>query len=304
MSAENDGSGRRSNRSTVQIGNEFRDHVCQLLAAAGFHDITAETREGFKKADAATVWTQDTLIGRLRFLVEAKDYSGALPKQECINFITEYGTLTDNGTTDHAWLICREQITPDGRALIDANNRRNLKCFTYAELQRHLFQVDGYLLDVVEQFDRSAIAEFYIKPMTDDGRDLEEIVRTWVSSKNEPPLAIIGGYGTGKSTFSLHLAASLAKECLRDSTNRVPILVPLGEIVDDQTIDGLVGKVLASQHRVGNYHFHLFRALNRAGRLVIIFDGLDEMKHGMTFSTFEQNMDRLLELDDLEADRK
>ena len=141
-----DGS-QQSDRSTVQIGNDFRDHVCQLLAAAGFHDITAETREGFKKADASTMWTQSTIVGQLRFLVEAKDYSGSLPKQECINFVTEYGTLIENGIADHAWLICKGPITPDGRALIDA--KRNLKCFTYAELQRHLFQVDGYLLDLV-----------------------------------------------------------------------------------------------------------------------------------------------------------
>lgn len=71
----------------------------------------------------------------------------------------------------------------------------------------------------------------------------------------------------------------------------------MGEIVDEQTVDGLIGKVLASQHRVSNYHYHLFHALNDAGRLLIIFDGLDEMKHGMTLSMFEQNINNLLGLD-------
>jgi hypothetical protein len=59
-----------------------------------------------------------------------------------------------------------------------------------------------------------------------------------------------------------------------------------------------MGKILASKSRVHNYHYDLFLELNRLGHLLIIFDGLDEMKFGMTFEIFERNIERLLSLDE------
>lgn len=206
----------RGGRSTVEIGDSFRDHVCRLLAAAGFHGITTESRELFKKADAS-LWASNTILGRLR-LIEAKDYSGNLPKSECIEFVTEYRTLIENRVANHAWLVSKGPIAADGRALIEANEHHNLKCFTYAELQRHLFQVDGYVLELLDQFNRSDISKFYVRPRIEEDQDLEAVVIAWLNSPNEPPLAIIGGYGTGKSTFALSLAASLARQSINDAT--------------------------------------------------------------------------------------
>jgi hypothetical protein len=71
----------------------------------------------------------------------------------------------------------------------------------------------------------------------------------------------------------------------------------LGEIFDEQSIDGLIGKVLASRHRVRGYHFQLFEILNENGQFVVIFDGFDEMKHGMTPARFERVMNTLMKLD-------
>src|SRR6185437_10070294 len=98
------------------------------------------------------------------------------------------------------------------------------------------FQVDSYLQDLIEQPEKSRLNEFYVRPFTTENTDLENVVRRWMAQPNPPPLAILGGYGTGKSTFAQKFAASLASECIGDATKRVPILVPLGEIVDDQTI--------------------------------------------------------------------
>jgi hypothetical protein len=94
-------------RSTTDEGNSFRDQVCSLLAAAGFNEIKAEVRADFKKVDASSVWSSDSILGTLRFLIEAKNYTGTLSKDECSNFVTEYGALVDDGHADHAWLISK-----------------------------------------------------------------------------------------------------------------------------------------------------------------------------------------------------
>jgi hypothetical protein len=287
-------------RSTTERGNDFRDQVFGLLNAAGFHG-DKEVRRDYKKADAAVVWSRDSFDGPVRYLVETKDYRNPLNKNECQTFVTEYLGLIRGGHADRAWLISRGDISPDGRALVDAHARDGLKCFTFENFQRNLLQLDRYLRDIIAEYHRSEIDRFYVRPTATEGGDLETVVSQWIDEVGAPPLAVLGGYGQGKSTFALHFAAAMAEEALHDPTKRVPILVPLGEIVDDQAIDGLIGKVLASRYRVDNYHFHLFEALNSAGRFVIIFDGLDEMKHGMTLHAFERNMAELMRLDRVKA---
>jgi hypothetical protein len=279
--------------STVDKGNSFRDVVDSLLAAAGFH-TDKEVRLDFKKADLA-LWITEQFSGPARFAVEAKDYGQTLPLSECSAFVAQYGSLVENRKIDGAWLVSRGPISPDGQAQIEA--KHGLSCFTFESFQRRLLNLDAYLRDLIDAYDKTSIARFYVPPHSVSGCDLEKLVRDWINADGAAPLAIIAGYGMGKSTFAKHLSASLAAEALANPIRRVPILVTLGEIVDEQSVDGLIGKVLASRYRAGNYHFHLFEALNRAGRFIIIFDGFDEMKHGMTLSMFERNISELLRLD-------
>lgn len=281
--------------STTAKGNDFRDLIDRILSAAGFSGVKSEIRLDHKKVDVVGLWGRRTFDGALTFAIEAKDYSGTVDKDECIKFIYEYKPLIDNRTIDRAWLISKGPISPDGRRLIEQN--RDIKCFTFSEFQRHLMGFDGYLLDIIKEYDNANIKEFYIPPFTEDNVDLEKLVNTWIVGSDSTPLAILAAYGKGKSTFALHLSAALAINAQNDSTQRIPILVRLGEIVNEQSLDGLIGKVLASKYEVANYHFHLFTELNEAGRFVIIFDGLDEMKHGMTIFMFEQTISSLLSLD-------
>src|SRR5262249_4237355 len=57
------------------------------------------------------------------------------------------------------------------------------------------------------------------------------------------------------------------------------------------------GKVFTSRPGVRGYNFGLFQKLNNDGRYVVIFDGFDEMKHGMTLSRFEANLTEFMRLD-------
>jgi hypothetical protein len=47
---------------------------------------------------------------------------------------------------------------------------------------------------------------------------------------------------------------------------------------------------------VGNYSFELISQLNKEGHFVWMFDGFDEMKHGLTFEQFRYNFSQLLTL--------
>lgn len=287
-----------SKESTTAKGNAFRDALEKVLSAAGF-TTTTETKVGHKNVDVSAVWTRDAITGVQRFAFEAKDFNGTLPAKECSEFATDHLPYLQTGAIDQAWLISNGPIAPGGRAVESLH--RNIQILTFIELQRRLLLIDSYLKDLVGQHDTSRLAEYYVRPETSDGEDLERHVEQWLAADDAPPLFVLGAYGKGKSTFATHIAAAMARRGLADPTARAPILVRLGEIADEQSIDGLLGKVLASQHRVTNYHFETFQALNRNGRFLIIYDGFDEMKHGLTPAKFQQVLAELMRLDEGDA---
>ena len=284
--------------STTEDGNAFRDSVARLLRAAGF-DAASEVEVGQKNADVLGVWLRDEIAGDQRYAFETKAYGGSLQLGPCSKFANEYGPLVQNRTVDQAWLISRGPITPKGRKA--AESQRGLQAMTFEELQRRLMRLDRLLKDLVDSYATSRIGDYYIPPVTPGGTALQSTVDAWLVESNPPPLFVLGPYGKGKSTFAHHLAATMALRAREDVTLRVPILVKLGEIADEQSLEGLLGKVLASQHRVLDYHFETFRALNRNGRFVVIYDGFDEMKHGLTPDKFQHVLVELMKLDEGDA---
>jgi hypothetical protein len=285
--------------STSSQGNDFRDKVASLLRAAGFSDVKTETSLHYKNVDIFSVWKRQSLDGELSYVIETKNYTGLVPFDECSVFASQYGEIVRKGLADRAWLISKGPVSPKGRDQIKSTMGKNLDCLTFEELQRRVFWVDGYLDDIGGQYLDSGLRRFYIPPHSDSGIDIEQYVFGWLDDNNDNsrPLAIMGGYGQGKTTFALHLAHQLIAKSKEDPTTRIPILIPLGEIQNEQSIEGLVGKILAYRHRIENYHYRTFSSLNENGRLVLLFDGFDEMRHGMTTATFAANIHEIMKLD-------
>ncbi|MFK0122425.1 NACHT domain-containing protein [Streptomyces nigra] len=121
---------------------------------------------------------------------------------------------------------------------------------------------------------------------------LEPLVQRWLrDDRITQSLAVIGSYGTGKSSFARKLAHSCAVSFDKSATGRIPLLIELRNFGGHQTIEGLV--IHEIQQRYGTaWTFQTFKRLNESGRLLLILDGFDEMKHGMTqealFHSFEQ----------------
>jgi Restriction endonuclease len=278
--------------SSAQRGNAFRALVASLLEAAGFI-AESEIRVNHNKVDVR--WRREDIGGPVRYLVEAKDCEATVSMPACREFVADYGTLIEARQADRAWLVCKGPISQDGRALVDS--KRDLNCLTFSEFNRKLMGIDSYLHDIVAGFDAEGTANWYIRPYTTENEDIENKIRHWMDEHNAPQIAVVSGYGKGKSTFARHLAASLAREALTDPTCRAPVLVPLGDIADEQSLEGLLGKVFTSRPGVRGYNFGLFEKLNQSGRFIIIFDGFNEMKHGMTISQLEANFVELMRLD-------
>ncbi len=107
-------------------------------------------------------------------------------------------------------------------------------------------------------------------------RDLDEIIDEWLADQSgkRRHLSILGEFGTGKSWFSrrLNYRAAHAK-------GRTPILIQLRQWAERFNVPGLITSTLEIEHGLRAAHgiYPAFERLNREGRLLLIFDGFDEM---------------------------
>ena len=70
------------------------------------------------------------------------------------------------------------------------------------------------------------------------------MLREWVARDDPRPVAILGGYGAGKSSLARRLVAAQAAEALADPLARRPVLIPLGDLARHSSLEGLLAEML------------------------------------------------------------
>lgn len=123
--------------------------------------------------------------------------------------------------------------------------------------------------------DEDEIAQYYVPVEFEDNgqrRDLfDYITNAWLTQPQNF-LSLVGEYGVGKTSFCRKLAFELAGQ----AQGRIPILIRLHDYQHHVGIEGLVRAVLA-KCGAAEASFEAFDHMNRAGLLLILLDGFDEM---------------------------
>lgn len=138
------------------------------------------------------------------------------------------------------------------------------------------------LAEVISRYDEDTF-QTLIQQRSGRPTPAEAAVTAWLNDESLcEGLAVLGSYGTGKSSLAKRIAHIVALAYRKEKTGRIPFLVELKEFGAHQDIRGLITHELVNRHRVANGSFELFQKLNAAGRFFLILDGFDEMKQGMT----------------------
>lgn len=103
---------------------------------------------------------------------------------------------------------------------------------------------------------------------------LEAYIQRWLQDNSSKQLAVLGEYGQGKSTISLLLSYHLIKQYNLDTRTRIPILIELR----GKTLRTLPPEELLAiwAYRYG-INVKALLHLHMAGRLLLIFEGFDEI---------------------------
>lgn len=293
-----------TSHSTTEQGTAFEREVGEVLRIAGY-SVQLENLLGHKKADLVAI--EQRLGEPWRIAVECKDYDKRLGTREVAQIASEYQPLLDSNRVDQILLVTRAGLTPQANA--DVSARRHFSHQRLHELLSRTLDFATYLNELERQYLEApdGLANYYQPPITADGDDLEQVILGWLRATSTPasnlstldsnrPIAVLGSYGIGKSSFAVHLAYTLALAAKQGQSARVPILLRLADISNEQSLEGLLGKHLGADYTVPGYSFQKFMALNSSGRFVVICDGFDEMRQKQSWIEFRYNIRQLSRL--------
>ncbi|MCA0453427.1 MAG: SUMF1/EgtB/PvdO family nonheme iron enzyme [Chloroflexi bacterium] len=104
--------------------------------------------------------------------------------------------------------------------------------------------------------------------------------------KDMRQLVVLGDPGAGKTTTLWRIAADCAERAKADTTQAIPIFIRMGAIGKDQTVEEFVRQQLGA---LGDY----FDALLKENRLILLFDGLNELPEANRDQHLEQVKNRV-----------
>lgn len=201
--------------------------------------------------------------------------------------------------TDESWVVAPRRVSKLARKEVKENQQ--IFCYTFDELIEADADFSGYF-DWLENEVKSRGIDKYYVPLAcrkeeinprnkqrigvshygkEDGW-IERYINEWLSDPAKQHLSILGEFGTGKTWFAFHyawVALQKYRQAKQEGATipRIPLLIPLRDYAKAVSIESLFSEFFFRKHEIGLPGYSAFEQLNRMGKLLLIFDGFDEM---------------------------
>jgi len=105
---------------------------------------------------------------------------------------------------------------------------------------------------------------------------LDDLLNHFLANSEQSFLALLGDFGTGKSSFSLYYFIQQARRYLQDSAQRIPLFISLKDYPKQFQLAEFIEKEFFQ--RLGlPFHTKALQNLALQGQFLFFFDGFDEM---------------------------
>ena len=284
-------------------GDVLRDEAANLLKVK-YRSVETEHRQNGKKID---IYFKHEEYGKvIRLYVEAKDYSKPLTRPQVVAIWSDYSGIIDKNKPSCLLLITRQGLTADAQAFVQ-DEQSDMRHQTIWELENSVLGLTEYVRSLTTLFDENNLSSYYVSARADKvsyGKDNElfteafsidifQEIEEWLRNDDYKPKAILGGYGAGKTSLARRVASSLANEALKNPLARRPVVIKLGAFTRYSDLTGLLAGLFTSEFPVDSFNVQHFLKQNAQGKLCIILDGFDEMKHAMTWADFHAQLSEL-----------
>ncbi len=211
------------------------------------------------------------------------------------------GLKVEEQRTDEGWLVTDRRISKVARDEVEKEENHHLECFTFDRLVAMDADFSGYLDWLEAEVKRRGIDTNYVPlacakeeldPVTkrsigvshytaEDGW-IDGYINRWLDDPAKEHISILGEFGTGKTWFALHYAW-VALQRYRDAQSngvqlpRLPVVISLRDYAKAVSVESLFSEFFFRQYEIPIPGYSAFEQLNRMGKLLLIFDGFDEM---------------------------
>jgi len=199
---------------------------------------------------------------------------------------------------DEGWVVTTRRVSSSARNAVENSN---LFCYTFDELLDEDADFDGYLDWLEAEVKRRGIDKMYIplactkeefdaamekvigKSVYDEQNGwIDGYVNRWLADSTKMHISVLGEFGTGKTWFALHYAwQALLRyreaKAAGIERPRLPLVISLRDYSKALNIEFLFSDFFFRKHEIPLRDYSAFDQLNRMGKLLLIFDGFDEM---------------------------
>lgn len=290
---------RKSIRKTSLVGNVFEREVLDTLATLGYKVDRNVHIRGCQVDIYCEFYTGAITI---RLMVECKNYDGSrMVGIDAVNkFAGILAVARNNGIVDKGLIVTTNGFTAQAKA-----NARvaGIELKTYSELSTQLVNFDTYIDRIISEYESLKVSRYYIElsgtetedyddPDTIFFRPIDGFIQQCLFNNDRSKVALLGNFGTGKSTFCQRYAYTLAQQYKRDHSARVPVLINLKDFEAGVDIQTLILNTLMIRYGI-NLTLVISLALQRIGKFLLIFDGFDEMDIRANPDTVRENLRQL-----------
>ncbi|UJB70379.1 NACHT domain-containing protein [Acaryochloris sp. 'Moss Beach'] len=289
--------------------------ITQLLAKEGpleaqcrAYGLAQQMREWFKtldfKFESYETWKADyfewiiTYRVRRQFnrvLIRGVDGEGGVADVKAL------AQAVKDQQTHEGWLVSSRRMSKAARDWVTQAENVHLACYTFDELLDQDADFSGYLSWLEEEILRRKINEQYVplactkeeySPETQqqiasnfygkaDGW-IDGYVDVWLDDPAKEHISVLGEFGTGKTWFTLHYAwkaLQAYQKAKQKGTERprLPLVIPLRDYAKAVSVESLFSEFFFRKYEIPLPGYSAFEQLNRMGKLLLIFDGFDEM---------------------------
>ena len=218
-----------------------------------------------------------------------------------INDINAVKTIVENKKVDEGWIVAPRRVSKLARTEVKKDENKQIFCYTFDELIEENADFTGYFDWLEAEVKIRGIDKYYV-PLActkaeinlvtkrhigishygkEDGW-IEGYINQWLDDPVKEHLSVLGEFGTGKTWFAFHyawLALQKYLEAKEKGTQRprIPLVIPLRDYAKAVSIESLFSEFFFRKHQIGLSGYSAFEQLNRMGKLLLIFDGFDEM---------------------------
>jgi WD40 repeat protein len=298
------------NQPVILELEEFGQQVAQWFQALGFKQDSLPRREGKYLEWAIQVPQRRAKWDRV--LIRATIHEVGLSDLDSLR------RGVAQLRVDEGWLVTNLWVSQAVKqVLVKPGDDKNLSCLTFDELIDQDADFTPYFGWLEAEINK--IKEFYVpldcrkgefdpttrqlRSSSDEQKsknDIDFYIDRWLATPATEHVSILGEFGTGKTWFTLHYAWQCfqAYQIAKDKglpRPRLPLVIRLRDYAKSLDVSNVMAGFFFNQHNIKLNHA-VFDRLNQMGKLLLIFDGFDEMADKVDRQKMTENFRELVKV--------